>query len=328
MTAALPEVWKRDYLSQGVVRGTDIIDQGEMRKTPFYNDILRLLDLEYLMAGISLFGEDHRTLLKLFRNPKQDNFSGNDAAQLAVYMPEIRQMMRFAERLYERMVVDTAAYRAGAPAGAATFIVDRNGKIVDANSEAEKHLSSGHMLRARQDRLMAVDTQDDHSISKMIAMALGEPGAPQQDCALIGEGSEFGVHQLLALPTPTQQPPFPWMETLKVAAVVIVDPLRNVRVNPAILKNLYGLTPAEITLVDAMANGVKPTQFARQTNKSTATVQSQRQAVFQKVNVTSQLELMRVLRDLIVSFVSFEKPVGCEGASAAVRYADNIAQAR
>lgn len=55
-------------------------------------------------------------------------------------------------------------------------------------------------------------------------------------------------------------------------------------------------------LVNAMANGIKPVQYAARVNKSVATVQSQRQAVFQKVGVKNQLELMSVLRDLTTAF--------------------------
>ena len=51
-----------------------------------------------------------------------------------------------------------------------------------------------------------------------------------------------------------------------------------------------------------MANGIKPVQYAEKANKAVATVQSQRQAVFQKVGVSNQLELMGKLRDLMTSF--------------------------
>lgn len=307
ITAATPEEWDDSYLSKGVVLGTDFVDQNEMRQTPFYRDVLSTLDLEYLMAGISMFGDGYRSLLKFFRSPKQENYTEREALQLAMLMPEIRQMMRFTERLYERMVVETAAYRSGAPQGAATLIVDRNGHVVHASDEAENILRDGTILTAKRDRLTAPQAGDDDALSRMIAAALGKDGPPTQDCALIGEDSPVGVHQMLALPTPTQEPPFPWMETLKVAAMVVIDPLRQVSVNPEILKKLYGLTPAEIELTNAMANGTKPTAYAAQIGKSAATVQSQRQAVFRKIGVANQLELMRILRDLIVSYEA--KPV-------------------
>ena len=96
------------------------------------------------------------------------------------------------------------------------------------------------------------------------------------------------------------------MDALRVAVVVVVvvmiDPLRKVRVDGGILKTLYHITPAEVALVNAMANGIRPVQYAPQVNRSVATVQTQRQSVFQKIGVSSQLELMSVLRDLTTSF--------------------------
>lgn len=302
MTAALPEKWSQDYLSKGVVLGTDIVPQEKMRGTPFYHDVLSALGLEYLMAGVSLFGEDYRTLLKLFRSSKKDNFSAEEAKGLAMLMPEIRQMMRFTERLYERMVVETAAHKAGAPKDAATIIINTKGEIVLANQEAENLLSSGKILRAKQNHLYAVDDLDSRALGRLMARSLGNVGPPAQDCALIGEATDLGVHQLLAMPVPREAPPFPWVEELKVAAIVVIDPMRKVKVDEDILKTLYQLTPAETKLVNAMANGIKPVQYAAQVNKSVATVQSQRQAVFQKVGVKNQLELMGVLRNLTTSF--------------------------
>ena len=302
ITAAMPEQWSKDYLNKGVVLGTDLVAQEKMRTTPFYQDVLTTLGLEYLMAGVSLFGEDYRTLLKFFRARKQDNFSPGDAKKLGMLMPEIRQMMRFTERLYERMVLETAETRAGAPRGAATIIINSKGEIVQTNQVADTLLSEGKILDAKQKHLYAIDGQDSTALSGLMAKALGNTGTPAQDCALVGEASGAGVHQMLALPVPLEEPPFPWMEALKVAAVVVIDPMRKVKVDSNILKTLYRITPAETELVNAMANGIKPVQYAAQTNKSVPTVQSQRQAVFEKVGVTNQLELMNTLRDLTTSF--------------------------
>ncbi len=302
ITAAMPEQWSKDYLNKGVVLGTDLVAQEKMRTTPFYQDVLTTLGLEYLMAGVSLFGEDYRTLLKFFRARKQDNFSPGDAKKLGMLMPEIRQMMRFTERLYERMVLETAETRAGAPRGAATIIINSKGEIVQTNQVADTLLSEGKILDAKQKHLYAIDGQDSTALSGLMAKALGNTGTPAQDCALVGEASGAGVHQMLALPVPLEEPPFPWMEALKVAAVVVIDPMRKVKVDPNILKTLYHITPAETELVNAMANGIKPVQYAAQVNKSVPTVQSQRQAVFEKVGVKNQLELMNTLRDLTTSF--------------------------
>ncbi len=302
ITAAMPEKWSKSYLSKGVVLGTDLISQEKMRVTPFYQDVLSTLGLEYLMAGVSLFGDDYRSLLKFFRADTQQNFSNDEALRLSVLMPEIRQMMRFTERLYERMVLETAESKAGAPRGAATIIIDVEGKIVQTNQVADNLLGSGKILDAKQNHLYAVGHQDRQSLSLMMAKALGNTGLPTQDCALMGEENDEGIHQLLALPVPQTAPPFPWMEALKVAAIVVIDPMRKVKVDSGVLKTLYHITPAEINLVNAMANGIKPVQYAAQSFKSVATVQTQRQAVFQKIGVTSQLELMSVLRDLTTSF--------------------------
>ncbi len=302
MTATLPEKWSCSYLDKGVVLGTDLVSQEKMRATSFYQEILSTFGLEYLMAGMLSSSEDCQTRLKFFRTSKQGNFSRDEAKSLAMLMPEIRQMMRFAERLYERMVLETAAHKAGAPRDAATIIINTKGEIVQTNQAAENLLGSGKILSAKQNHLYAVNDPDSRALGKLMAKSLGISGTPAQDCALVGEASDAGTHQLLALPVPLEAPPFPWVEELKVAAIVLIDPMRKVKVDANILKALYRLTPAEIKLVNAMANGIKPVQYATLASKSVPTVQTQRQAVFQKTGVKNQLELMNTLRDLTTSF--------------------------
>ncbi len=303
MTAALPEKWNKNNLNTGVVLGTDIIAQEKMRETVFYNEVLQSLGLEYLMAGVMLFGDDYRTLLKFFRSREQGDFSTKHIARLALLLPEIRQMMRFTERLYERMIIETAEAKSGAPRGAATIIVNKKGEIAHKNEEADNLLREGKILDAQQNHLFATNTMDNNALKRVVNAALGNTtGTPVQGCSLLGNFADTGIHQLLALPVPSHEPPFPWMEELQVAAVVIIDPMRKVVVDAEILKTLYHITPAEISLVNAMANGIKPVQFASQSGKSVPTVQSQRQSIFRKVAVNNQLELMTVLRDLTTSF--------------------------
>lgn len=136
----------------------------------------------------------------------------------------------------------------------------------------------------------------------MMGTALGNNGTPTQDCALVGEGSAIGVHQPLGLPIPVEEPPFPWMASLPVAAIIVIDPMRHVKIEANILKTLYRITPAKIEPVNAMANGIKPVKFAAQAGKSVPAVQTLHWLVFQKVGMRNQLELMHTIRDLTTVF--------------------------
>ena len=265
------------------------------------------------MADFSFSGEDYRDLLKFLSTSKQKNISSDDARQLASLMPEIMKMIRLTEQLheqqYERLVLEAAECNSGAPRGGATIIIDAEGIVVRTNRKADVLLKSGKLLSVKKDHLFAVNDKDKDSLSVLMEKALGNTGAAIQDCALIGEQSEVGVHQLLALPVPVVEPPFPWMKALKVAVVVVINPRSRVKVAPEILKKLYHITPAEIELINAMVNGIKPVQYAAQVFKSVPTVQSQRQAVFNKVGVSNQLELMSVLRNLTTSFEDVRKEI-------------------
>ena len=215
-------------------------------------------------------------------------------------LPEIRYVLAYIEQAYEHIVLEVALNNIGVSSDIASIIVSDKGRVVTINSSAQVLLDDGSVLGAKQNHLYATDSLDNNALSSLLAKSLGNNGEPTPGYALVGGSQCVNEYQVLAFPIKQEKPPLPWMELPNMAVLVIIEPTRQVSINPEILKTLYHMTPAEIDLVNAMINGIKPVQYAAKMNKSVPTVQSQRQAVFRKVNVSNQLELMNVLRNLTV----------------------------
>ena len=73
------------------------------------------------------------------------------------------------------------------------------------------------------------------------------------------------------------------------------DPDRTHPLEVDQLIDIYGLTQAESKVAISIANGVNPDQIASINNVAISTIRSQLKAVFQKVGVKSQIELVKVL---------------------------------
>lgn len=66
-------------------------------------------------------------------------------------------------------------------------------------------------------------------------------------------------------------------------------------IEPALLSEVFGLTPAEARVAALVADGTRPEDIARYTNTSRATVKNQLKMVFQKASVHRQAELAALL---------------------------------
>lgn len=67
------------------------------------------------------------------------------------------------------------------------------------------------------------------------------------------------------------------------------------RVDPALLHELYGLTPAEAHTAAGVFDGYSPVEIAKRLQVSINTIRSHVKRVFQKCEVRSQVQLVRLL---------------------------------
>jgi DNA-binding CsgD family transcriptional regulator len=79
------------------------------------------------------------------------------------------------------------------------------------------------------------------------------------------------------------------------ALLALTDLTRARQVEPQLLQELLGLSPAEARLVAALAAGESLNDIVARTGVTQNTVRSQIKSVFSKLDVSSQVELIRIL---------------------------------
>lgn len=78
-------------------------------------------------------------------------------------------------------------------------------------------------------------------------------------------------------------------------ALMVFAPHRGREVSPRLLQQLYRLTHAEATTAAQLFAGRRPTEVAKNLSISTNTVRSHIKRIFSKCQVTSQVELVRLM---------------------------------
>ena len=174
--------------------------------------------------------------------------------------------------------------------------LDRHGRIVAANDRARRLLlqrdglvDSGGFLRARR--------ADDRSFQRVLARAL-PPFGRRGTAGSMTIGRARASTRLLvhAMPVAERRP---GLGTMAVAALVlVVDPERKARLDPALVGASLGLTPAESGVAVMLAAGHTVAAIAAVTRRSQGTVRWHIKRIFQKLGISQRAELVRLVLSL------------------------------
>jgi DNA-binding CsgD family transcriptional regulator len=179
--------------------------------------------------------------------------------------------------------------------GDGVILLDADGRVLHANRAAQELLREGDGLRLDRGRLHAAHNRDAAALRRLIADAAGNNGAISE-----ADGA-------LAIRRPEPRPPLAavvvpirtglrWSALAQPrCAVFVTDPTWLPRPDLAVLRKLYGLTPAEaaVALAVCCGQGLNAASVTPGIKRSTARAHLRR--VFEKTGTRRQDELARLL---------------------------------
>jgi DNA-binding CsgD family transcriptional regulator len=168
---------------------------------------------------------------------------------------------------------------------ATAFFCDESGRVRGMTASAEALLSAGDVLRLRKDVLTTVCEADRRGLEKALAEALAG-GAPAYAVAARRLHSDDRVF-IEAAPLPSSSMPGFGPRALVIVHGPGVD---EARVAVA-AGSLHGLSASEAAIAAQLAAGRSPAAIAHARRVSLGTVRTQVRRIYEKLGVTSQLEL-------------------------------------
>ncbi len=295
----------------GSVDTTDrMLPSATVARSEFYHDFLRPLGLERAMGGFLLREQDRGAFLAFQRGPGQPPFTPEELARYARLVPHLQRALQVHGRLAQGAALTGALAEGLDRLSLGVVVLDAAGRALHLNRAAET-------VVARRDglwldgagRLGAVGRGEARRLERLVAgAALGAAatGAPGSDPAAAGGmvrvGRAGGGSAYAVLVSRLSAGRFAEFRTLgRVPAVLVLvrDPDGETRPAPAVLAQLYGLTPSEGRLAAALAVGERLGDYAERAGISLNTVRFHLKAVFAKTGTASQAALAaRLLRDL------------------------------
>ncbi|WP_150809083.1 helix-turn-helix transcriptional regulator [Pandoraea sputorum] len=261
-------------------------------RSELFNDFLIPHGVRYTY-GMHLDGADGTSeLLAVFRAPDHAPFEDADDA------PELEILTKHIARA-ARLRAGTRHLQAQAAIGMAVLdhldmaivITDETGHAHYLNVAAHQRLGATRNVCIRGGKFTAVLPNDEQAVRRLITHATA-PMPVAGSHRLQGDNQQHWVVTVLPL-RESHACAAPWEKPMAMLTIGELD--RRVTLGPYTLKVLFGLSPMEARLAQALAEGRELTQYAQDANVAINTARTQLRHIFDKTGCRRQTDLLRLL---------------------------------
>lgn len=283
----------------GTVRYSHIAMPGrELEKTEFYNDFFRPNNMHHSF-GIKIPLGDLAPVYMSCQRPKAaEAFTEREGLVYETLMPHLqRALMLYVNFAQARSNVQ-GLESALDSLGHAVFGLDRRGRVILSNRQAEAMAQAATAIRLEKGKLVSAFPEQNHRFQKCLsdAVAVGAGmGVAPGNSLLLGGKSRKSPLRITAIPFMSSLSG----SSVQLAALVFVsDPSKNPQPRGAILTSLYALTPMEARVADLLLTGLEVRDVANSLSISVETARFHTKRVLTKTGTRRQTELMRLMLSL------------------------------
>lgn len=264
-----------------------LMAKSEFERTEYYTDWARPLEFDEMLHVRLQTSAQDAVGLSLTRSSRAGEFEAPELALVRRLAPHLRRAVATFQRLSETLAAQHLMTEALDRMRRGVIGLDAAGRIVFANREAQRLLTSGDALRT-EGRLLAANRPDRTAALRAMlrSAAVGEP------TGMLALQRPHGRLPLVLEFMPVRNPAAALGLYPPAAVLLLVSDLENDRVPEATaLRELYGLTATEAAVAIQTARGEGLESVARALGVAPSTVRSHLKRVFDKTDTHRQAEL-------------------------------------
>ena len=254
--------------------------------------------------NVRLDGRNGSRITWLVHDPVDGN--GWSSAQLDIIrglLPHIRQTVRVQQTLANSGALGETVTELLDSTGVGILQLDARGRILAANDRARDLLRTGDTLLDEAGFLSARTPRDNDELQRRLGRALPPfgvraGGGPREGGSLIVKRPGSRPPLLLHV-NPVGQSENDLRAWSVAALVLIVDPARTTTtVDPTLVEAALGLSPMQSQVAVRMTEGISVPAIAENMDRKTSTIRTHVKAMYGKLGLTRQEELVRLVRSL------------------------------
>ena len=276
---------------------SDLYTDEEKRKSPTYNEF-RLPNNTEGGLYMALDGLDGSAVVCSFGNSTEGGGWTHDQIEAIERLgPHIRQFARVRRVLADARALGASLTRLLENGRSGFIQLDRRGRILEANDRARGILLRRDGLGDERGVLHAENRSENEKLGCLLAQALPPYGAQ-------GTGGSMKVTRRkartpLVVEVHPVRPAGHDSRARKVGALVLVsDPAARPPVDPDVVAEVLGLTPAESRVALAVTSGQTVAGTAHALDCAENTVKTHLKHVYRKLGIRKQSELVRRVMSL------------------------------
>ncbi len=282
-----------------VAADCDITTPEVYHKSRFYHEVTRPFDLPYVCLANLEKSEDTFIALAALRSHKNGHITVEQREVFTKLVPHVRAAIRMQLAL-ERQSTELATGMMGTLSLAA-FLCDRHGRVRSLTPPAQQLLATRRELRFTNGSLGALSATDSTALTDAIdaaSRAGTKPGPPALRTVVLASSTPDAAPIVLdVFALHTRQALELWSFAPRVL-VVARGPRGTELQRSAMLKTIYGLTPAECEIALRLASGRSVDQIALERTSTVGTVRGQVKTVLLKMGLSKQIELPAIIARL------------------------------
>ena len=204
-------------------------------------------------------------------------------------LPHVRHFVRVRHALAEARADCMKTTASLYPQRMGTLILDRHGRVVEADERARTILSCSDGLTISGRRLTAIPPADEDGVARLIGAVCDGHQAGSMPIV------RSSPPPLVLYATPLQPAGSPPWANQWVASVLIAEPFSAPTINARRVSAALGLTPAQARVAAALAAGETAASIAEATHRTEATVRWHIRAALSRLGLARQADLVRVV---------------------------------
>lgn len=279
----------------------DMLSEAEIDRDEFYNDFMIPQGYKYFLSANLINNAELFSVFSVQRPLGQDHASPAEIALMQRLTPHLSQAMKIHMRLALQQAEHQGHDLLVGHSTTGVIFLDANGSALMLNPAAEEMVSDPDNGITLRDGQIAFDSPDNTTnanrlIANAIATATGS-GLCAAGAITIRRAQGLPL-TIIAVPLPGGgggHDHLPVSVSGPAVTLLLCDPNRARGLPDGLLRAVFGFTPAECRVAQALAAGQSPGDYADGAGLGIRTVRTHISRLLAKTGARNQLELMRIL---------------------------------